>query len=385
MSDLKKYNIFITITSFSKLLVELFIPLILYDYGFTIKNIILYMIIKYTLCIIMIPITMKINKKISWSKIMILSSFFFSLTYIYLNIMTKSLLSLIILSIIFSIYLIFYWLGRHIYGLSIIEDKKTTDNVSLYTIFTVLGSIPAMYIGSLILKYFGFITLTIIVLILMLISIIPLTKINKDIKYIKPNLKPIIKTFLKRNYLFTFIEQFRYILNNIFPLYIYLYIKKEFTYIGITNLICGIGSIIYIFIISKKMDKNKKDYLSITCILLSILYIGKLNINNTNLFYIIVFIEGILKVTLDTIVQRNAYVYGRNYDVNSYIEFTELLNNIFRTIILIIFYLLNLNLRNIIYIGILGIFINSFVKYDDGKYGYKNLLKNELKNDGIKT
>ena len=368
MSDLKKYNIFITITSFSKLLVELFIPLILYDYGFTIKNIILYMIIKYTLCIIMI-----------------LSSFFFSLTYIYLNIMTKSLLSLIILSIIFSIYLIFYWLGRHIYGLSIIEDKKTTDNVSLYTIFTVLGSIPAMYIGSLILKYFGFITLTIIVLILMLISIIPLTKINKDIKYIKPNLKPIIKTFLKRNYLFTFIEQFRYILNNIFPLYIYLYIKKEFTYIGITNLICGIGSIIYIFIISKKMDKNKKDYLSITCILLSILYIGKLNINNTNLFYIIVFIEGILKVTLDTIVQRNAYVYGRNYDVNSYIEFTELLNNVFRTIILIIFYLLNLNLRNIIYIGILGIFINSFVKYDDGKYGYKNLLKNELKNDGIKT
>lgn len=377
MSDLKKYNIFITITSFSKLLVELFIPLILYDYGFTIKNIILYMIIKYTLCIIMIPITMKINKKISWSKIMILSSFFFSLTYIYLNIMTKSLLSLTILSIIFSIYLNFYWLGRHIYGLSIIEDKKTTDNVSLYTIFTVLGSIPATYIGSLILKYFGFITLTIIVLILMLISIIPLTKINKDIKYIKPNLKPIIKTFPKRNYLFTFIEQFRYILNNIFPLYIYLYIKKEFTYIGITNLICGIGSIIYIFIISKKMDKNKKDYLSITCILLSILYIGKLNINNTNLFYIIVFIEGILKVTLDTIVQRNAYVYGKNYNVNSYIEFTELLNNIFRTIILIIFYLLNLNLRNIIYIGILGIFINSFVKYDDGKYGYKNLLKND--------
>ena len=381
MSDLKKYNIFITITSFSKLLVELFIPLILYDYGFTIKNIILYMIIKYTLCIIMIPITMKINKKISWSKIMILSSFLFSLTYIYLNIMTKSLLSLIILSIIFSIYLIFYWLGRHIYGLSIIEDKKTTDNVSLYTIFTVLGSIPATYIGSLILKYFGFITLTIIVLILMLISIIPLTKINKDIIYIKPNLKPIIKTFSKRNYLFTFIEQFRYILNNIFPLYIYLYIKKEFTYIGITNLICSIGSIIYIFIISKNMDKNKKDYLSITCILLSILYIGKLNINNTNLFYIIVFIEGILKVTLDTIVQRNAYVYGRNYDVNSYIEFIELLNNIFRTIILIIFYLLNLNLRNIIYIGILGIFINSFVKYDDGKYGYKNLLKN----DRIKT
>lgn len=371
MSDLKKYNIFITITSFSKSLVEIFIPLILYNYGFDIKYIILYMIIKYIFCIIMIPITFKLNEKISISKIMILSSFFFSLTYIYLNIMSKNILGIIILSLLFSIYLIFYWIGRRIYGLSIIEDKKTTDNVSLYTMFTLLGSIPSSYIGSIILKRYGNYVLTIIVLILMLVSIIPLTKI-KSVYNNKSNIKGIVKSFPKENYKFIILEQFRYILNNLFPLYMYIYIKKEYSYIGITNLVCGIGSIGYIYFISKKMDKNKKDYFKVTSILISILYLLKISIFNTSYIFIIMLIEGIFKVSLDTIVERNIYVYGKNYEVNSYIEFIELLNNISRSIILVILYLFNFSLKGILVISIIFIFINSFTKYDDGKYGYSS-------------
>ena len=105
----------------------------------------------------------------------------------------------------------------HIYALSIIEDKKTTDNVSLYSIFGVIGGLPATYIGAKILETFGFITLTIIVLILMIISIIPLIKI-KDIKITQNNtrLKDIIKTFPIQNYIFTAIDQLRYLAISIY-------------------------------------------------------------------------------------------------------------------------------------------------------------------------
>ncbi len=372
MSDLKKYNIFVTVSSFAKLLVELFIPLILYDYGFSVHSIILFLIFKYGFCSIMVIITMLLNKKLSWTKIMILSSFFFALTYIYLNYIKVKTICLIILAFLFSIYLMFYWLGRHIYGLAIIEDKKATDNVSLYTIFNIIGGLPAVFIGSIILKKFGYVILTIIVLIFMFISIIPLFKLKYKVKNEKNSLKDIIKTFPKRNYAFIIIEQFRYILTNIFPLFIYVYIKKEFSYIGILNLICGIGSIIYIYFLSKKMDKNKKDYLKLTSILLALLYLGKVNLKSSNVFYIIVFFEGILKVTLDNIIQRNTYVYGKNYSVISYIIFVELLNNVFRTIFLLIFYIFKINLTTIIYIGIIGIFINAFICFDDGKYGYSS-------------
>lgn len=371
MSNLKKYNIFILITSFAKLLVELFIPLLLYDKGFTVKEIILFLIFKYIFCALAIPFGIKIGNKYSYTKLMLISSILFTFTYIYLNILTNHIFALIFLALIFGIYLIFYWLGRHIYALGIIEDKKTTDNVSLYTIFNILGGLPATYIGAKILDIFGPIILTIIVLILMILSIIPLIKI-KDIKIESDkSIKNIIKTFPKQNYTFIIIEQLRYIGASLFPLYIYLNIKKELDYLGVINIISGIGSVIYIYYLSKKMDKNKKDYLKISSIFLGIIYLLKINIDNTKIFLIIMFFEGVMKSALDAIVLRNTYVYGKNYKTPNYIEFIELLNNITRTIFLLIFYIIGLNLKTIIIISIIGILINAFIKFDDGKYGYK--------------
>lgn len=370
MSDLKKYNIFIFITSFAKLLVEIFIPLILYNMSFTIKEIILFLILKYSFCLLFIPVGYFIGKKYSVSTLMILSSIIFSITYIYLSQINRNLTSLIILSILYSSYLMFYWLGRHAYGLSIIEDKKTTDNVSLYNIFTILGGLFSPFIGSYIIEKTSTLTLSTIVLVLMIISIIPLTKIKK-IK-LNPNtqIKHIIKSFPKTNYIFNTLDQLRYILYTVLPLWIYINIKSKYSYIGILNIITGLGSIIYIYLLSKKMDKNKKDYLSLSLLIMGIIYLLKITITSNLAYLIITLLEGITKSSLDTITLRNTYVYQKNYCITSYIIFTEIINNIARTIFLIIFYIFNVPLKTMLLICILGIFLNVFIKYDDGKYGY---------------
>lgn len=370
MSDLKKYNIFIFITSFAKLLVEIFIPLILYNMSFTIKEIILFLILKYSFCLLFIPVGYFIGKKYSVSTLMILSSIIFSITYIYLSQINKNITSLIILSILYSSYLMFYWLGRHTYGLSIIEDKKTTDNVSLYNIFTILGGLFSPFIGSYIIEKTNTLTLSTIVLVLMIISIIPLTKIKK-IK-LNPNtqIKHIIKSFPKTNYIFNTLDQLRYILYTVLPLWIYINIKSKYSYIGILNIITGLGSIIYIYLLSKKMDKNKKDYLSLSLLIMGIIYLLKITITSNLAYLIITLFEGITKSSLDTITLRNTYVYQKNYCITSYIIFTEIINNIARTLFLIIFYIFNVPLKTMLLICILGIFLNVFVKYDDGKYGY---------------
>lgn len=373
MSDLKKYNIFIFITSFAKLLVEIFIPLILYNMSFTIKEIILFLILKYSFCLLFIPVGYFIGKKYSVSTLMILSSIIFSITYIYLSQINKNLTSLIILSILYSSYLMFYWLGRHMYGLSIIEDKKTTDNVSLYNIFTILGGLFSPFIGSYIIEKTSTLTLSTIVLVLMIISIIPLTKIKK-IK-LNPNtqIKHIIKSFPKTNYIFNTLDQLRYILYTVLPLWIYINIKSKYSYIGILNIITGLGSIIYIYLLSKKMDKNKKDYLSLSLLIMGIIYLLKISITSNLAYLIITLFEGITKSSLDTITLRNTYVYQKNYCITSYIIFTEIINNIARTLFLIIFYIFNVPLKTMLLICILGIFLNVFIKYDDGKYGYNNV------------
>ena len=370
MSNLKKYNIFIFITSFAKLLVEIFIPLILYNMSFTIKEIILFLILKYSFCLLFIPVGYFIGKKYSVSTLMILSSIIFSITYIYLSQINKNLTSLIILSILYSSYLMFYWLGRHTYRLSIIEDKKTTDNVSLYNIFTILGGLFSPFIGSYIIEKTSTLTLSTIVLVLMIISIIPLTKIKKIKLNSNTQIKHIIKSFPKTNYIFNTLDQLRYILYTVLPLWIYINIKSKYSYIGILNIITGLGSIIYIYLLSKKMDKNKKDYLSLSLLIMGIIYLLKITITSNLAYLIITLFEGITKSSLDTITLRNTYVYQKNYCITSYIIFTEIINNIARTLFLIIFYIFNVPLKTMLLICILGIFLNVFVKYDDGKYGY---------------
>lgn len=373
MSNLKKYNIFTFVTTFAKLLIEVFIPLILYNMNFTIKEIILFLIIKHALCTIFLPITKLVIKKKSTTFLMIISSILFTLSYIYLNFLTKNLFKLLIFTTLLSMYLTFYWVGRHTYALSIIEDKKATDNVSLYTIFTILGGLFSTYIGSILIEKTSYLFLSIIVLFLMLISIIPLTKIIQKKETNEIKLITIITSFPKRNYIFTFLDQLRFVLVTIFPLYIYLNINKSYKYIGIINIVSGLGSIIYIYILKKLMDKNKSDYLSSSLLYLAITYTLKLLTKNNIIFLIIVFFEGIFRSVVDLITLRNTYVYSKNYTRLNYTIFTEGINNIGRVIILTLFYITNISLEKIILICILGILINIFIKYDDGKYGYNNV------------
>lgn len=373
MSNLKKYNIFTFVTTFAKLLIEVFIPLILYNMNFTIKEIILFLIIKHALCTIFLPITKLVIKKKSTTFLMIISSILFTLSYIYLNFLTKNLFKLLIFTTLLSMYLTFYWVGRHTYALSIIEDKKATDNVSIYTIFTILGGLFSTYIGSILIEKTSYLFLSIIVLFLMLISIIPLTKIKSKKETNEIKLITIITSFPKRNYIFTFLDQLRFVLVTIFPLYIYLNINKSYKYIGIINIVSGLGSIIYIYILKKLMDKNKRDYLSSSLLYLAITYTLKLLTKNNIIFLIIVFFEGIFRSVVNLITLRNTYVYSKNYTRLNYTIFTEGINNIGRVIILTLFYITNISLEKIILICILGILINIFIKYDDGKYGYNNV------------
>lgn len=371
MTNLKKYNIFITITTFAKLMIEVFIPLLLYNIGFQLNEILIFYLVQFfTIFLFNIPATY-IGQKITFKKLMIISSILFSITYIYINYITKNIIKLIILSILNGLYLSTYWIGRHIYGISIIKEKETTDNVSKYMIFGIIGSLPASYIGAYILEKYGYISLSIIILILSFISLFPLFKIKINKKINKIKIKQIIKNFPKQNYIFLFFDQLKFFTILLFPLYIYINIKSELKYIALTNVIIGISSILYILYIAKKMDENKKDYLKPMLLAMFIILLIKLNINSSNIILFIIFIEGISKSALDTIILRNTYSYKANYNNISYILFIEQLYSLFRFIITTIYLILEVNLKTILYIGTFSLLINTFIGFKQGKSGYK--------------
>ncbi len=371
MSKLKKYNIFITLSSFAKGMIEIFIPLIMYEAGYDIKKILIFLLIKFLFVELFLPLSSIIGKKVNFKNLIILSNFLFIGMNIYFNFIDFKFYQLVIFASLYAAYLIFYWMGRHIYGMSIIEDKKITENVSSYTIFTLIGMLPAAYIGALILNKFGFTTLSIVLLIISTISVIPLSFIKENVSKEKLDFKNILRIFPIKSYIFIFLEQVKHLSMGLFPLYVFIEISKKYEYIGISNAIVCIASIIYVYFLAKIMDKNKKDYLSLASILLAVVWFLKLNIYSSSLILVIMFFEGIFTFGLETIILRNIYSFGKEYKVLSYNLFMEALRNTSRIIILIIFIILSVNLKVVLYAGVISLIINAIIKFDDGKYGYK--------------
>ena len=372
MSNLKKYNIYVFLNSFTRVLSNFFIPLILYDKGLSIQRIILFYDILYLLCMFWIIIYRKLSISVKTTTLMFISSISFTLTYYYLKFLTHNIYDLFLLAFLFSNYIVFNNIGRHIFALGITKSKRTTENTSLYQIFNILGTIFSSFLSVKVIKNLDSDISLILIFSLMMVSIIPLISLKtketrKDVN--------IIKTFPKKNYLFISIDQLRNIAVNLFPLYVYIYIVRKYTYVTIVNVVCGFGSIIYIYFISKKMDKNKKNYLRMSLILLSIVYIFKINIFDSNLFLIVIFFECIFKSSLDVITLRNVYIYAKNYSVKNYMLFIEFLSNISKVLFLSVFYIMNINLKVLIVITIVGMLINSMIRFDDGKYGYSKMRK----------
>lgn len=371
MNEIKKYNIFIFITTVIKSMIEIFIPIILFNKGISLKDILLFYLFKYIFLLIFANLIKLF--KIKNKTLIYISSFVSIITYLLLYFSDKSFSYLILISFLYSLYLSFYWIYRHNTALSIIENKMTTERSSKFMIITLFGIIPSSIIGGYIINNLNIIILIIIIFVLTITSLFFITKENN----VKEKSK-LIK-FPIQNKIFLFFEQFKFIALSLFPLYAYNKISNSYTYIGLLNALTALISILYIIFIAHKMDKNKKDYLSLMCILLCITWILKLLINNDIFFLIITALEGISRYALDTIVLRNIYSFGKNFDALHYNVYIENIRNISRIFIIFIIIILNSNIETIILFGILSLFISAFIKFDDGRNGY-NSYKNYWKN-----
>ena len=161
-------------------------------------------------------------------------------------------------------------------------------------------------------------------------------------------------------------EQFKVMFLMLQPLYLFLYVKKDMEYIGIFNIVMGISSIIFVYFFVRKVKVNK--YFWLLNIVFCIVLISKINIINNNFMLIIAFLEGLFSRMYEVVSSEN--LYNKQIDnTSSYLIVVELIFCITNSILYLIFYLFNIDVKIILYICIIGIFISGFVRY-------KNYSKN---------
>ena len=344
----QKVNLFILFSTIASSFTTIFIPFILLKKGYFIKEILLFFILVYFYSIL----NLLVIKQIKSIKIYYIYPISFLLFIIFLyKINNYFLFSLT--AYFYSLYMSLYFSFRNILSIENIKYKdKTKTKTSIYVVFNLIGLIIGILIG-----YFNVFSnktsLVISSFIFMLLSALVVIK-KYNFSYNK------VHKFKTNTILFLFFDQLKYTIITFSSLYIYTSINSKIKYIVLVNILSYVSSIIFILI---KKSKTINYYRVV--ILLSILFIIKFNTDSKNLLLVIVFFEGICRYVLENITLKKIYKDCFKKCLVEYSVLVELVKNIFRFLIMIIFYLLNFNLYQILIISSVLLAFTIFIKYDN--------------------
>ncbi|MGI6325059.1 MAG: hypothetical protein ACOXZS_03875 [Bacilli bacterium] len=369
-SDKTKYNLFIFLSTFAKTMCEVFVPIVLFNKGLDLACIFSYYIIKYTILLLTFYPMIRLGKIVKFKWLLVISSIALGISFYSLSVLTISLTHLFLTALAFGIYTQTYWLGRHYYAMEVLPKKDMADEVGNIIILSQLALIPSAYLGALAIEHLGLETLTTIVTFISIIGAFPIFSIAEKINNVPIDTGKIYKTIPKQSLFIIAFDQLRLALMLLFPLWIYLNVVDTYHYIGILNIAIGIASIFFIYLFARKMDQDKKDYLNLAIILLSTIFLIKLEITNATSMIIIVLFEGLASRMHITSFTRNLYSLGKNYDKASYLCVYEIITNSTLILIFDLALVFFRDLTTFLYIGTLVFLLSSFIKFDDGKGGY---------------
>lgn len=360
----KKFGIYVFLSTFSRNLIEVFIPVILYKYGFEIKEVLFYYLLANVISLLISYPCVAFSKRYNNKILSIVGIFAFLVLQILLNYMVHSTWYLLIIAIAYAIYRRGYWISRRYYNLKVLKKEKISTTYSIISIINQVGVIVSAYCGSLVLDFVSLQTLTIIAIILFLISIIPLYKLQFKHENSEEKLEPIknMKKIPKSNlYLFGSYELLN-VVKFLFPLYIFIYVKNTYQTIGIVNLITNIALILFTYGFGKRLDKTKNNFLTFSILFTVIVYIFKAN-SMGYMLLIVSFLEGIATKMHELSINKEFYTLSKSFEYSNYNLIYEIIQNSFRSIVVFILFIFNDNLKIMIYASLFFILIGAFLKF----------------------
>ena len=124
----KKFSLYVFLSTFARNLIEVFIPIILYKFGFSLHEVILYYLLVNLFSLALTYPCIYISNKFNNKILGIIGIISFIIVQILLNKLHNSILFIIILSFFYALYRRGYWISRRFYNLRVIRKQ----NIWLY-------------------------------------------------------------------------------------------------------------------------------------------------------------------------------------------------------------------------------------------------------------
>ncbi len=361
--DIIYSKIYILLSSIAKSLLSTFNCIYFYNEGFSVTEIVIWLLVVYICYVIYQPFIIRYSYKLSNKINIVISLLFFLGTYLQLIFFLNTVTDLVINAILFSVYSCLYWNINHTLGFKTLTDKKIGRKVGILIIIGQIAEIVASLVSAFILDYFSIIPLFITSSILMIISTIYIFKLKEKRRVkSKDTIITYFKTIPKTTLFHIFLKESSTVMSKLFSLYLFIYVSNTYSFAGVANFFLGIAGIIFTYFLSKKIDEKRESYLLLCVILICAVYLLKINIT-TEVVLVIVFIEGFIKQFYKVVTSNNYYLLGNNLNKMTYICGNEVFVNISRIIIILIGYFLTGSLPKFMYFCIGLLVLSGFVPF----------------------
>lgn len=374
--ETKNFGKFLACTEFAKNLIETFIPLILYKSGFSINDIIIYILFVSIFSLIISGVVSCFYHKISDRFLVGVGGVCLFALYITMQNVGNTLVYLIGVALIYSLYRRTFWIGKRYYSVyTMSKEKKATTGGIIVTITQVTKLLTSV-IGGILLDKDQIILLSTISMIAVFVGILYLSKINteednvdssnQNINYHeRVDISELVKIVRKHSIsdlLVIFGYEGLFVIDFFMPLYFFLYVEETYSFVGWQNFIIGISSIIFVMLFSKRIDHTKRDYIRIVALCVTIILICQINVVNPVVILILSTLNGwFSKFHMVAYVRKLWCVEAANKA--AYNMFLELMLGIARLTMIFIIYIFAMDLKVAIYLGIAFFALHIFIKF----------------------
>lgn len=364
----KYYNKFLFFTEFARSLIEMFIPALLYDNGFEIREVIMYLLFVSIFSFLISSTITLFYHRISDRFLVGFGGVSLFILFIAMQNIKVSIPYLIFIAFIYSLYRRCYWIGKRYYTVYTMskENNAMTGGI-IVTVSNIAKLLTSLIAGVLLdKKEIGIITFISFIAIFIGVSFLSKIKMDdeealikikdesktKKFKHEKVNFKSLLNVVKKhsiKDLIVLFGYEGLYLIDFFVPFYIFVFIKDKYTFLGIENLLLGLSSIIFVLIFSKRIDHTKRDYIRIMTICLIIITACEINVLDPKMILILSTIQGYFSKFHMVAYVRKTWCIDDDIDKSSYNIFLEMFVCIGRLILVTIIFALGMNIKMVIY------------------------------------
>lgn len=349
--------------------INIFIPIYLYNLGFGLVTIFLYLAVLEFVCIFLVPLVGWLSAKFGPKHAMTISfPFTLAMLWLYLT-LPSSPWNLWLLIFVGPVAAIFFWISYHI-DFSKVKDKdKCGSEISKLQILMALVSAGAPFVGGVIATHYGIDLVFAMTIVFLALAVIPLFKtgephIPHSLNFNKIKLRKIYPDFISYGGLG--IDSAGALI--IWPLFIFL-ILKSYQSVGMVESLTLIVVVLVTYLAGRKIDsEDKKKVLQRSSLLNGLAWVIKSFVRSISQ---IIFLNLIMAVTYPFYSLSFFSQYYLHADEGSrveYITWMEIAILIFRLFFFLLLALLAIyyDIKTVLMIALLltagGTFMTAFIR-----------------------